>query len=128
MASEGIPEEDPRPTDSPSDTYRLVTDGGQPPSETYGMVRGSGGLVFVYFGILALFAGIVALIAASLEASGVAAFNKACSQNPLCTPQPDYSGSITAVGVIFLVLALVLFGIAYSAYVSQQRADAELSR
>lgn len=98
------------------DSYRLVTEGGPPPSENYGIIRGSGGLIFVYFGVFILIAGISALAMASFEASSVATFNNACAQNPLCTPEPDYSGSITAVGAVLLLLALGLFGLAYRAY------------
>jgi hypothetical protein len=108
--------DDSPPSGAPADDYRLVSEGGEAPSETQGIVRGSGGLIFVYFGIITLLAGIFALVAASLEASSVASFNSACSMNSLCTPAPNYSDEITAVGVILLLAAFLLFGLAYRAY------------
>jgi hypothetical protein len=116
MIDQPDPSDDPPPSGPPTDDYRLVSEGGEAPSETQGIVRGSGGLIFVYFGIVVLLAGIFALVAASIEASGVASFNSACAMNPLCTPAPNYSGEITAVGVLLLVVALILFGLAYRAY------------
>ena len=116
MSEDQVLREDGDPSESPADSYRLVTEGGQPPAMNFGITRGSGGLIFIIFGIMVLLAGIGALVVASVEASAAASFNSACSQNPLCTPVPDYSGSIAAVGVILLIVAFILIGLAYRAY------------
>lgn len=59
-------------------------------------------------GILLIFFGIILLIGAAVVGQGVAQFNQACSQNPLCTPEPDPSGGLAAVGLVLVLIAVIL--------------------
>jgi len=78
--------------------------------------RQAPGLLFLYFGISLIIAGIGAFFAAYLEAQSVASFNSACSRNPICTPAPDYSGAIAGLGVVLLIIGLILTYIGWSQY------------
>jgi len=98
------------PRAPPEDSFRLVTssDLTHPVSGTLLLVLG---ILFVVIGI-----GLLAL-AAGVHQS-VQSFNQACSQNPLCQPQSDPSGGITAGGVV-----LIIIGIPLSIYGYLLRAD-----
>jgi uncharacterized membrane protein YidH (DUF202 family) len=66
------------------------------------------GIVLLIVGILVVLIGIGLLAAAVAAHQGVQAFNQACSQNPLCTPEPDPSGGLAAGGVVLLIVGIVL--------------------
>jgi hypothetical protein len=82
------------------DSFRLVTssDVSHPISGTLLLVLG---ILFVVIGI-----GLLAL-AAGVHQS-VESFNQACSQNPLCQPQSDPSGGLTAGGVVLMIIGIIL--------------------
>ena len=74
------------------------------------------GLILLYYGIPLILAGIGAFFAAYFEAQSVAAFNNACSMNPICTPAPDFSGAIAVLGVVLLIIGLILTFYGWSQY------------
>ncbi len=55
--------------------------------------------------MLAIF-GVVVLAIAAVVSQGVASFNAACEQNPLCTPESDPSGGIAAAGGFLLLIGV----------------------
>ena len=59
-------------------------------------------------GVVLILIGIGLLAAAAAAHQAVANFNQACSQNPICQPQADPSGAMTAGGVVLLLLGSVL--------------------
>jgi len=65
-------------------------------------------VILLVFGILLAVAGLIGLGVAAFVSQGVQSFNHACAQNPLCTPEPDPSGAITAVAVVLLVVGILL--------------------
>jgi len=65
-------------------------------------------------GIVVLVFGVIALLAAAAISFGVTNFNHACAQNPLCTPQPDPSPSVTAVGIVLLLVGAIILGYGYT--------------
>lgn len=88
------------------DTFRLVTTSQDNPS--------AGGLILLILGIIICLTGIGLLVGAVVVHQGVQTFNNACAQNPLCTPEPDPSGAMTAGGIVLLIVGLIL---AYYGYV-----------
>ncbi len=67
------------------------------------------GVVAIVLGAILLVSGVAALAAAAYVHDSIASFDSGC-QNP-CTPAPDPSGAIAAVGVVMLLVALVVIAV-----------------
>ena len=67
------------------------------------------GVVAIVLGAILLVSGVAALAAAAFLHASVASFNSGC-QSP-CTPAPDPSGAIAAVGIVMLLVGLVVMAV-----------------
>ena len=88
--------------------YRPLELPGVPGPHRLNPLPATSNVVYYGVGIPLLVFGIIALLAAAAISSSVASFNSACSQNPVCTPEPDPSGGVAAVGVVLLLIGIIL--------------------
>lgn len=101
------------------DPFQPNSSSGQSGARTFDISPRVGGLVFVYISIGLIIGGIGFLAGGAVESASAASFNHTCSSNPQCTPVPDFSGVLYALGAVVLIIGIALLVYGIRQYTSQ---------